>query len=166
MHNNQDLKFAGFWVRILAFIIDTLVCSIPIMGAEKLLGEDSGITIVVTLVLLWLYSAIMLSSSWQATFGKKVLGLKVLSTEYEPLDFKKASIRFLYFLITYTLLFSPVVVIYLANDSFILWLVGIILILLPILMMFFNEKKQVLHDYLAHTIVLDIPNSPLKVVQF
>ncbi len=136
MENKEEIKYAGFWVRVLAAIIDGLILYIPVTLIEALFGEDSWMSIVFVIVLWWQYTAQMLSSSWRATVGKKVVGLEVLDTNLAQLTFREASFRFLYSFISY---------------SFIL----------PIFMMFFNDKKQTFHDYFAKTIVVDV-SSMLK----
>jgi len=130
MKNKKEEIYAGFWVRILASVIDGLVLSIPINIIESLFGKNSWITILLVLGLWWFYIAKLLSSSWRATVGKKVLGLEVLDMEYEQLTFKEASVRSLYSFISY-------------------------LFVLPVFMMFFNDKKQTFHDYFAKTVVID-----------
>ncbi len=129
-YNNNEVKYAGFWVRVLATVIDGLILYIPITIIEKIFGEESWITIILIAILWWQYTALMLSSSWKATLGKKVLGLEVLTTDFERLTFKKASVRFLYSLISY-------------------------FFILPVFMMFFNNKKQTFHDYFAKTVLID-----------
>lgn len=121
--------YAGFWVRSVASLIDILVLLLPSIIIEQLLGE-SIVSIFFTLVLWWFYTTMMLSSSWEATVGKRVVGIYVTDYNHETLSFKEASIRSLLSLISYALL-------------------------LPILLMLFTDKKQTFHDYYAKTIVLD-----------
>ncbi len=130
MENKEEIKYAGFWVRVLAAFIDGFILAIPITLIEALFGEDSWMSIVFVIVLWWQYTAQMLSSSWRATVGKKVVGLEVLDTNLVQLTFREATFRFLYSFVSY---------------SFIL----------PIFMIFFNDKKQTFHDYFAKTIVID-----------
>ena len=131
MKTKEEMIYAGFWVRVLAAVIDGLVLAIPTMVVNELFGEDSWISIILLLILWWQYSARMLSSSWRATIGKKIVSIAVVNEMGEQITFKDATFRFLYSLISY-------------------------LLLLPILMMLFTEKKQTLHDKMAKTLVIDV----------
>jgi len=131
MEIKEEMIYAGFWVRVLAAVIDGLVLAIPTMVVNELFGKDSWVSIILLLILWWQYSARMLSSSWRATIGKKIVSIAVVNEMGEQITFKNATFRFLYSLISY-------------------------LLLLPILMMIFTEKKQTLHDKMAKTLVLDV----------
>ena len=130
MENNKDVKYAGFWVRVLASVIDGLVLTIPLSFIEVLFGEDSTVTLILFFIAWWFYTSRMLSSSWKATIGKRVVSIEVENENFEQLTFREATFRFLYSIISYVLI-------------------------IPILMMLFSEKKQTLHDKMAKTIVLD-----------
>ncbi|MBA1421058.1 MAG: RDD family protein [Epsilonproteobacteria bacterium] len=161
MENNNEVKYAGFWVRVLAWIIDALIVGIPMKMLEAILDIDSGITIVLSLILLWLYYGYAVYR-WRGTIGKRVLGLEVLNYDLTSVTLQKASLRFLYSLITYTIVFAPLnmlVVLAFVYSSLIYGLY--IILLLPILMILITDKKQVLHDYFAKTIVVDV-SSMLK----
>lgn len=79
----------------------------------------------------WLYFAWMESSTWQATLGKKALGLIVTDMEGRRLTFGRATGRF----------FSKIVT-------------GFIPLGIGYIMAGFTEKKQALHDFIAGTLVL------------
>lgn len=126
----ESVVYAGFWVRVLASVIDGLILTLPLSIVEALFGDESTITLVLFFVLWWLYTSRMLSSSWKATIGKKIVAIEVVDEQGNQLTFRGASFRFLYSMISYMLI-------------------------LPILMMLFSERKQTLHDKMAKTIVLD-----------
>ncbi|HXJ16819.1 MAG TPA: RDD family protein [Candidatus Polarisedimenticolia bacterium] len=94
--------YAGFWLRFVAFIIDAIVLwfagaivMLPFMASLGLRGVLTGRppmmgpgdvvvlmgtffwVIVARVALNWLYYAGFESSPWQATLGKKALGLEV-----------------------------------------------------------------------------------------
>src|SRR2546421_8926130 len=100
------VQYAGLWVRFLAFLIDNAVMGvgfvlilIPLIfltGLGGFIGEihrdedmnDVGIFMLfgllflaatASLLLTWLYHALMESSEWQATLGKK--GLRLVVTD-------------------------------------------------------------------------------------
>lgn len=143
--------YAGFWLRVVAYLIDyfalSFVCGVVIWilliaaGASLLSGGASpaaiGVAIsifVIGLLLLipagWLYFALLESSSWQATLGKKALSLYVTDLNGQPIGFGRATGRF----------FGKI-------------LSGMILDV-GFMMAGFTEKKQALHDMLASTLVV------------
>jgi len=127
---NRDIVYAGFWVRVLASVIDGLILTIPLSFIEVLFEENSTITLILFFIVWWFYISRMLSSSWKATIGKRVVSIEVTNENFEQLTFREANFRFLYALISYMLI-------------------------IPLLMMLFSKKKQTLHDKMAKTIVLD-----------
>jgi uncharacterized RDD family membrane protein YckC len=148
----QQVHYAGFWLRLVALIIDDIilqfVVGIPLVGmigAERI-RDLSGLTdpselaaamlptlfllIVVTLAGSWLYFALLESSSWQATPGKKALGLYVTDLEGRRISFGRASIRY----------FGKII-------SGLTLGIGYV-------MAGFTERKQALHDIIAGCLVL------------
>ena len=79
----------------------------------------------------------LIALPWRATIGKKLLGLEVLKENLNRLSFKEAYLRCMLSLITYSFF-------------------------IPALMMFFNNKKQMLHDRIMKTIVVDNIYSNIK----
>ncbi len=150
------VAYAGFWLRFIALIIDTMVLwvvraiiTVPfglgfgfsnrgmLMGRPPQNPEDLipifGLMMkltVITMVLNWLYYAIFESSSWQGTLGKKALGLEVTDLTGNRISFGRATGRFFAKIISTLILF-----------------IGYI-------MAGFTEKKQALHDILAGTLVI------------
>jgi uncharacterized RDD family membrane protein YckC len=144
--------YAGFWLRFVAWIIDRLILGVvtriiifPVFGLSTLRmilrghtqPEDFlplvgmlGRVFVISLVLDWLYYALMESSAWQATLGKKALGLRVTDMQGNRVSFGRASGRF----------FARII------SDFTL-LIGYI-------MAGFTERKQALHDILAGCLVI------------
>jgi len=142
--------YAGFWIRFLAYLIDSLLLSlvfcplgIGIGFAAASTGIDAnspattGENLLVNLISIfagWLYFSFTESSSWQATIGKKLLNLKVTDMYGQRLTFGRASGRY----------FAKIL-------SGLICLIGFI-------MAAFTEKKQALHDMVANTLVVnDIP---------
>jgi uncharacterized RDD family membrane protein YckC len=150
--------YAGFWLRFLAYLIDSALVGIvfgifallvvAIVGVgyfrtifEGLNGEDSTIPVAfISLILLasalslaitWVYHAWMESSQYQGTLGKMALGLIVTDLQGRPLSFARASGRFFGKIIT-----------------------GMIPFGIGYIMAGFTEKKQALHDMIAGCLVL------------
>jgi uncharacterized RDD family membrane protein YckC len=153
------VSYAGFWLRVLAYLIDALILgvfAVPIViGAAMAMGIGgvlasiprdgnpfiNGMPPIFFLfiwfcVLLgvggtWLYHALLESSEWEGTAGKKALGLVVTDMAGHRLSFARASGRH----------FGKIV------TSFIPLGIGYA-------MAGFTEKRQALHDMLASCLVL------------
>ena len=142
--------YAGFWIRVLAYLIDSLVLSVVfcplgvvygLAGAASEMDDNSPLMMignaglnVVSLIVGWLYFAFMESSSWQATIGKKLLKLKVTDMHGNRIGFGNATGRY----------FAQIL-------SGMICFIGYIMVA-------FTEKKQGLHDLLAGTLVVkDVP---------
>lgn len=144
--------YGGFWIRVLAYLIDRIVIGamyspfviyfalrmvaelrrIPPNSPEQFGPIFHFVSIVVPLAFLvqWLYEALLTSSSWQATVGKRVLDLKVTDEGGNPISFERATGRF----------FAKVL-------SALICYIGF-------LMVAFTARKQGLHDLLAGTLVI------------
>ena len=119
--------YAGFWIRALAFIIDGII----VFTASLVLGFASfGTGLVLGLVAPWLYEALMVASTNQATLGKMALGLKVTDANGQQLSFTHATGR-----------------------HFAKYLSGILLCAGYIIAAF-TERKQALHDLIVNTYVV------------
>src|ERR1044071_5200240 len=138
--------YAGFWWRVLAYIIDSLIMSAVFVPLGMVIGvamvasgadENSPVMPLVNLSLnglsilgSWLYHAFLESSSWQGTIGKKVCGLRVTDLDGNQISFAKATGRYFGMVLSGMICF-----------------VGFIMVA-------FTEKKQGLHDLMAGTLVL------------
>jgi uncharacterized RDD family membrane protein YckC len=98
-------------------LIVTIVSSIFVYIALAFVGQ-------------WLYEALLTSSSWQGTIGKRVLRLKVVDEAGNRIGFGRATGRF----------FAKIL-------SSMFFCIGFIMI-------GFTDKKRGLHDMLASTLVM------------
>ncbi len=151
--------YAGFLERLIAWIIDMIILAlingivIGILVAiwifsaiipgvtEKTLGQNPGsfisiflgaylVIVVVSIIITWLYYALMESSRHQGTLGKIILHLRVTNLNGDRISFGRATLRFIgrfFCHITFG--------------------IGYLLII-------FTEKKQGLHDMIASTLVM------------
>jgi len=117
---------AGFWRRVAAFTLDHLILAIPFAA----LFVIPFVGWLLALAGKWLYFALLESSAWQATPGKRVMGIKVTDRFGQRIGFGRASGRF----------FGGFV-------SFILSQMGY-------MMAAFTPLKQALHDMMAGTLVV------------
>jgi uncharacterized RDD family membrane protein YckC len=148
--------YGGFWIRLLAHLIDHVILgavAAPLFfitvlpsiiriarqadqdqepSPEMIVAIVSSAFVFIALAFVgqWLYEALLTSSSWQATIGKKVLRLKVVDEAGNRIGFGRATGRF----------FAKIL-------SSMFFCIGFIMIA-------FTERKTGLHDMLAGTRVM------------
>lgn len=141
-------RYGGFWIRVLAVIIDGIIVRVVVAPIGFMFGGMSwlasmgsgmphlgvmllgtGITIMLVAAGSWLYEAFLESSSYQATLGKMIFGMKVTDLQGNRISFGRATGRH----------FAKIL-------SAMVFGVGFI-------MVGFTERKQGLHDILAGTLV-------------
>jgi len=141
------MRYGGFWIRVVAAMVDFIILRVVvspirfIFGGVGLAGTMSGIpriplailggglTFIVLIFAAWLYEAFMESSSYQATLGKMIFGMKVTDLNGNRISLERATGRY-----------------------FAKWLSKITLGI-GYIMVGFTERKQGLHDLLAGTSV-------------
>jgi uncharacterized RDD family membrane protein YckC len=158
------VAYAGFWLRLVAAIIDGLIISVPlapvyifvfigflknaqnlqdlqdptmvwtVLGPKLFLFFILGI---VAVIVNWLYHGLFESSSWQATPGKKALGLIVTDLEGRRITLARASGRF----------FS-------GRGATIIPSLGSMYYFIDCICVGFTDRKQALHDMIANCLVL------------
>lgn len=135
---DKKLNYAGFWIRVAAAIIDSILMYIVFFGAAFLFADGlssfatTGMSITLQLIFAAagiLYFAGMESSSRQATLGKMAVGIKVGNAQGGQLSFGNAIGRY----------FAKIV--------------SAIILYIGFMMVGWDKKKQGLHDKLASTYV-------------
>jgi uncharacterized RDD family membrane protein YckC len=139
--------YGGFWIRVVAFIIDAIIVRIVVAPVGMIFGGlgmagmmtglhraplallGGGVTFILALFGSWLYEALMESSSYRATLGKMIFGMKVTDLYGNRICFGRATGR-----------------------HFAKWLSAMVLFI-GYIMVGFTERKQGLHDLLAGTLV-------------
>lgn len=155
MESNSEVQYSGFFSRLIALVLDTMILSVPLKLLSDIFGEDSHIYMTLLVTLWWLYTSYSIYK-WKGTLGKRIIGLYVLRIDTNPLSFQQASLRYFFSILIYLplILFLAISVNIEIENENLLWIV-LFLILSPFFMMFFNQKRQTLYDYLAKTIVVD-----------
>jgi len=148
--NTSMTGYAGFWRRLIAVLIDTIILAIggAIMGG--IIGGTFGFILgavgteastiqaiamvtgyLVGIVLNWLYFTLLESSSKQATLGKMAIGIIVTDLNGSRISFGRANGRY--------------------------WgkIVSAIILLIGFIMAGFTQEKQALHDIMAKTLVVE-----------
>jgi uncharacterized RDD family membrane protein YckC len=155
----MNTNYAGFWLRLVAFIIDAIIIGcvrsfilVPILAAMGIgmaqniptnMDDPSdmmpfvasimalaGVMSLISLAITVLYYTLLESSNLQASIGKLALGLVVVDESGQKLDFVKALVRNLCKIISWMI-------------------IGI-----GFIMAGFTDKKQGLHDIIAKTLVV------------
>jgi len=148
---SASVRYGGFWIRFVAFVIDWIVLALITWPIRAILfaimhvphydwgpyygGHFAPLFAAISavfganIVINWLYEALMTSSSWQATLGKKALNLRVTDEAGNRISFARATGRH----------FAKYL-------SFATFFIGFFMIA-------FTERNRGLHDILAGTLV-------------
>lgn len=160
--------YAGFWIRFVAAVIDAIVVGIPLLVLVAILyiaiyGANFNPAApapidpwfnILPLPIWWLYQSLMESSGWQATLGKRAMGIVVTDLDGNRMTFGRASARHwagqIFQLLALPLGFLPQDNIGVMSFTLLLALCTLI----AYVMAAFHPKKQALHDILAGTLAL------------
>lgn len=136
----SQVAYGGFWIRLVAYIIDAILISLvfgvvtSIFGIQYInmddLSQIDPTTNLLSLLIAWLYFALLESSERGATVGKMAMGLRVVSNEGKRISFMNATGRY----------FAKIL-------SAMIFCIGFIMIA-------FTDRKRGLHDMIASTLVI------------
>lgn len=139
-------QYGGFWRRVIAYVIDSILLNIagsligglfslggglqPALGTSAAAGTGTVLFGAgFNFLIAWLYSALMESSSRQATLGKMAMGMVVTDLHGERIGFGRATARY----------FSKIL--------------SSLILLIGFFMVGWTARKQGLHDMIAGTLV-------------
>jgi uncharacterized RDD family membrane protein YckC len=147
--------YAGFWRRVAAYLIDTLLLTAALVLVSLIGGFVYGVYIGLSaaatpsqkalssalqlpvdgavLVGGWLYFTLLEASPWQATVGKLALGIRVSDLAGGRIGWGRANARY----------FAKIL--------------SALILGIGYLMAAFTERKQALHDMIAATLVVRRP---------
>lgn len=77
---------AGFWIRLAANLLDALIIGIPLMIISYLITGDTGRE-PLTDTISFLYSLLLPVFWYGYTVGKKLLGIRIVKINGEPVGF-------------------------------------------------------------------------------
>ena len=129
----EQPHYAGFWIRLLAYILDAIVLgaiTFPLVRVLSTMGIGDSSSNILSIAISWMYFAVFESSDWMASPGKKVLGLIVTDEQGMKISIGRATRR------------------YLAK------IVSALILGIGFIMIAFTARKQGLHDKIFHTLVL------------
>ena len=134
------MNYAGFWIRFVAYIIDSVVALVVSFGLAVVSGEPFidtdpaapafGITDFIGLIFGIVYFVGFESSAYQATPGKMALGLIVTDNDGRRISPMRAVGRY----------FAKIL--------------SAVILLIGFIMVAFTDRKQGLHDLMAGTLVV------------
>jgi uncharacterized RDD family membrane protein YckC len=151
--DEEELEYAGFWVRVGASIIDTiliLILTMPILysiyGADYFDVNSGLIAGVADLLISWLLPAVAVVLFWiyrQATPGKMAYGLRIVDARTgEPPSIGQNILRYISY-----------------YPSIIVFGLGFIWVA-------FDRRKQAWHDRIAKTVVIRSKTRAVATVSF
>jgi uncharacterized RDD family membrane protein YckC len=128
MNASASTNYAGFWIRLVAYIIDAIVLLIPGYVIEMVVPMP--VSSILTMIVGAVYVIYFLSSEMMATPGKMAMGLIVTDGDGNRISSGTAATRWIGYFIS------------------------AIVLLIGFFMIGFTEKKEGLHDKLAGTLVV------------
>lgn len=99
-HTIDSAQLGGFWLRAIAYVVDSLILLVPNLiiaqGSQELFGPEMGPIwgVLMTGFFGFFYFG-LLQSQMEGSFGKKMLGLTLVSTSFEKLTLRQTIVRFL-----------------------------------------------------------------------
>lgn len=122
----EERKYAGFWVRVAAVLLDTFIIGVPLTILIMFIGMPQWLYFLAML----LYFVIMNASKWQATMGKRIVGIYIMKTDGTRLSYLRSLGRYLSYIISGLPLY------------------------IGFMMAGWTKEKRALHDMIASTYVV------------
>lgn len=147
-----EVRYAGFWIRALAYLIDYVIVNVIVIAVSGLVGLIIGLVVgglaaqrgeqatlpesvsliggVVGLVIVLTYYIRFNSSQWQATPGKRMLGIHLIKADGQPIGA------------------------WLACGRYLAYIVSALPVGIGFMMAGWSEEKKALHDIICGTRVI------------
>lgn len=121
---------AGFWIRSVAYLIDSVLISAVVLITSAVFGWPTLFDLWSTEVLLpgtgkmaafgllfgALYHAVMETSRWQTSIGKRTMGVRITNMDGERVGFFTAGLRYVVTVLA-TVFFPPLLIIVVLNKK-------------------------------------------------
>ncbi len=97
--HGAPVLYAGFWIRFFAYFVDSVLLSIISLAALFLLAAGVGmgagdaffnVVSLASFLLSLLYFPLFNASAWQATPGKRLLGIHLMRVDGQDVSFLRA----------------------------------------------------------------------------
>lgn len=175
----SEMHYAGFWRRAGAYVIDSFLLFLVSLGVvftglavhlqstgetlrpdpEFLQSQIEAIAVpleIANSVIVWLYFALLESSRWQATLGKRAIGLAVTDLAGRRISFWRATGRHLGKFIALQFLASFLLLSRYASTPFHYALIAVLTLfgLVSFVLAGLTQRKQALHDMMADCLVI------------
>ena len=134
------MEYAGFLRRLVAYLIDAVLLYIlqyvvsitGLISINYKTGQIQGgfIAFIIIVIVPLVYFVVMESSNWQATLGKKAIGIQVTDLDGDRISLARALGR------------------YFAK------FLSVLILMVGFLMAGWTDRKQALHDMVAGTLVI------------
>ncbi|MCI5049871.1 MAG: RDD family protein [Rickettsiales bacterium] len=147
MQQPSPYEHAGLLIRAFAVFLDQLILLPVLVIFTGLLADTTGTQSLISLIVSGIYYVMFLQSSWQATPGKRIVGIYVVSQDGNFITKEQALMRYLAFIMPALPLHTS-----LETDT------SMVLIMWLHLIWFFpvalTINKTGIHDMLCHTFVV------------
>ena len=146
------VRYAGFWIRVAAYIVDYVIINVIVIAVSGLVGLAIGLTAgfiasrqgeqanlpdyvgvvgaVIAVALIIVYYVKFNSGAWQATPGKRLVGIHIVRVSGEPVSG------------------------WLAFGRYLAYFVSVLPLCLGFMWVGWNEEKKGFHDMMCNTRVI------------
>lgn len=144
----DGVRYAGFWIRLLAYFIDAIIINIVVAiisfaagaligvagnslhDSEKVATIAGGVGAIIGLICVFVYYVVFCSGRWQATPGKRMLGIHLITVGGEKVGG------------------------WLALGRYLAYIISSLPLGIGFFMIGWNEEKKGLHDMICKTRVI------------
>ena len=164
----QNSRFAGFWVRAAASIIDSLIFIPVILISFQNIFHWKILAVEILITFSWMFYKVFMEYRYQGTWGKQLLKLKVVNESGGGITFEQSLVRFSFYFMSYMgalmsnyYMFSDAgfQAVHTLNDLAI-WeegqddtisILASIPLMVSVSLVAFDLRKQAIHDKMAKT---------------
>ena len=181
--NEQGLKYAGFWRRLGAHLIDTVIFLVPMFAIRHLFSAGSlkyaNLSWCILSVFISLWYHLFLQVKYGGTPGLRLMKTKIRKLDGSAATFREVALRFSPMLVFTVLSTYSNIQIYsqMSDSDFLVssqeqsrlitqyapsWTFVLVMIMgiwewSEFLVMMLNKKRRAIHDFIAGTVMLQDP---------